>query len=97
MREEVRRNIAKKVGRFGRSGGLSEGGSFAKSCEKSGDGRWGWSMLDRSSPYSTQNEGSSAGWWHEDRNIARGLQDSQRVAKIIEMRVVRGSSGGEEE
>ena len=37
-----------------------------------------------------------AGWWHEDRNIARGLQDLRRVTKIIEMRVVRGSSGGEE-
>ena len=49
----------KKVGRFGKSGGLSEGGSFAKSRKKSSDGRWGWSMLDRSSPYSTQNEGSS--------------------------------------
>ena len=38
-REEVGRNIVKKVGRFGKSGGLSEGGSFAKSREKSGDGR----------------------------------------------------------
>ena len=33
----------------------------------------------------------------KDRNITRGLQDSRRVMKRIEMRVVRGSSGGEEE